>query len=163
MGSKLGALYGAVSPALVQAEWAQGLAGFSSDEVERGLLACQHRLFAPTLGEFLHLCRPSLDGEIAWHEAAEGLSARSRGELGAWSHPAVYRAACVLRDGLRQGNYRANKNRWEHILRTEFAKGFVAPVPPVPLVVKHNPTLAPMPESVRLALASCGLVLRSLK
>ena len=163
LGSKLADLYGGVKPHLVQAEWAQGLAGFSGDEIARGLAACQTRKFAPTLGEFLLLCRPSLDAEIAWHEAAEGLSARARGELGDWSHPAVYRAACVLRDGLRQGNWRACKNRWEHVLRSEFAKGFVAEVPPVALALAHNPHLAPMPESVRLALAARGLVLRSSK
>jgi hypothetical protein len=159
MGGKLEALYGDISPAMVQAEWSQALSGFTSDEVERGLLACQTRMFAPTLGEFLHLCRPSLDGDIAWTEAEEGLKARRQGEMGVWSHPAVYRAACVMSDALHQGNFKGNRNRWEHILRTEFAKGFVELVPPVPLAVTKNEKVSPMPESVRLRLAELGLSL----
>jgi hypothetical protein len=160
MGAKLAALYGKVNPALVRAEWSRGLASLSNDEIERGLEACLTRQFAPTLGEFMHLCRPSLDGEIAWTEAEEGLKARRQGEHGEWSHPAVYRAARVMSETLRLGNYRANRNRWEHVLRTEFAKGFVEPVPPVPVPIVNNPTLSPMPARIREQLVRAGILVK---
>ena len=159
LGSKLADLYGGVKSELVQAEWGLGLAGFTGEEIDRGVTACHGRKFAPTLGEFLHLCRPSLDGEIAWREAQTGLSERRQGRDGVWSHPAVYRAARVMNEELVHGHFKGHRNVWEHVLRTEFAKGFVEPVTPVPVVLTKNETLIPMPESVRLRLAELGLSL----
>jgi hypothetical protein len=159
LGSKLADLYGGLKSELVQAEWGLGLAGFTGEEIDRGVNACHSRKFAPTLGEFLHLCRPCLDPEMAWREAQAGLSARRQGQDGIWFHPAVWRAACELRDELTHGQFKGHRNVWEHVLRAEFAKGFVEPVPPVPVVVTKNETLIPMPESVRLRLAELGLSL----
>lgn len=159
LGNKMADLYSGVKPELVQAEWAQGLAGFSGDEIAAGLNACQSRKFAPNLGEFLQLCRPALDPEIAWHEADAGLLARRQGGMGQWSHPAVYRAAQVMRDALRQGSFKAHRNRWEHVLRTEFAKGWGVEVAAPPTAIAHDPTFSPMPDSVRAMLAKAGLTL----
>jgi hypothetical protein len=160
LGSKIDDLYATAKPAVVQREWAMGLFDFCAEEIERGLAACRGRRFAPTLGEFANCCRPSLDAEVAWTEAEEGLKARRQGEHGEWSHPAVYRAARVMSETLRLGNYRANRNRWEHVLRTEFAKGFVEPVPPVPVPIVNNPTLSPMPARIREQLVRAGILVK---
>lgn len=159
LGNKIDDLYARANPDLVQREWAQGLFEFTTEEVARGVAACRGRKFAPTLGEFLHLCRPCLDPEMAWHEAQAGLAERRQGRDGTWSHPAVYRAACVMNGDLVHGQFRGHRNRWEHVLCAEFAKGFVESVPPVPPVLVSQARVSTMPESVRLALAKSGLVL----
>ena len=159
LGNKMLDLFAGVKPELVQAEWAQGLAGFSGDEIAAGLNACQSRKFAPNLGEFLLLCRPCLDGEIAWHEAEAGLRARRSGLIGQWSHPAVYRAAQVMQEALRHSNFKGSRNRWEHVLRTEFAKGWGAEVAAPASEIAYQPTLTPMPAGMRAMLAAHGLTL----
>lgn len=62
-----------------------------------------------------------------------------------------------MNDDLVHGQFKGN--RWERVLRTEFAKGFVEPVPLIPVAVTKNETLSPMPESVRALLASRSIVL----
>ena len=163
LGTKMAELYKGVAPDLVMTEWAIALVGFSADEIATGLDACQTRRFAPTLGEFLQLCRPSLDAEVAWHEASSKLFARERGEAVEWSHPAVYRAALEMRDALRQGGLRACRNRWEAVLRAEFSAGFGAGVPDR-LVALAAPLerACPMPDAVRQRLRSSGLLLAKL-
>ena len=157
-------LYKDVAPDLVITEWAVALVNFSADEIATGLDACQTRKFAPTLGEFLQLCRPSLDADIAWAEASEGLLARRQGKVGEWSHPAVYRAATAMYEAVRQGSLRACRTRWEHVLRSEFAKGWGEGVPGLPArALTHQHVAAPMPDAVRRQLASHGLVLGALK
>lgn len=164
LGSKLTDLYAGVKSEVVQAEWGLGLAGFTGEEIDRGLTACLTRKFAPTLGEFLQLCRPSLDADIAWAEASEGLLARRQGKAGEWSHPAVYRAATAMYEAVRQGSLRACRTRWEHVLRSEFAKGWGEGVPGLPArALTHQHVAAPMPDAVRRLLASRGLVLGALK
>ena len=160
LGSKMDDLYARVDPEVVQREWAQGLFEFTTEEVARGVAACRGRKFAPTLGEFLHLCRPCLDPEMAWHEAQDGLSVRRQGEMGTWSHPAVWRAAGVMREQLLHGHFKGHRNRWEHVLCAEFAKGFVEAVPAVPVAaIVDKPTFVPMPDYLRQHLASTRTLL----
>lgn len=129
LGSKIADLYGGVDPAAVKTEWADALSGFDPSEISRGLTACQARVFAPTLGEFLRLCRPALDPEIAWLEAVEGMAARENGRNGEWSHPAVYRAASSMAYELRTSDFKAQRKRWEWLLNREFPKGWLLGVP----------------------------------
>lgn len=129
LGGAMANVYAAADPELVKAEWSQALVGFNRDEVRRGLAACRTRKFAPNLGEFLHLCRPSLDPEVAWHEAAEGLKAHSDGKAFAWSHPAVYWACRELQVEIRAGSFAAHRKRWEHRLGEWFAAGQWATIP----------------------------------
>lgn len=128
------AVYGEADPATVRAEWVAGMqgAGITPAELERGLAATRLRKFAPNLGEFLQLCRPVLDAEIAWHEAAEGMSAFDRGQPFAWSHPAVYWAARGMRQALLESTFQAARRRWEAAMLNEWAKGAWA-APPDPL------------------------------
>lgn len=138
-------------------EWALGLYGFRQHEIERGLAECSSRRFAPTLGEFKHFCRPALDPQFAWLEAADGLKARDRGELGEWTHPAVYRAAMVMSFDLRRGSFQQLRVQWERILKKEFEKGWGDPVSPVPERVEQRPTHTTTPASVRAQLARLKL------
>jgi len=116
-------VYAAADPELVKAEWSQALVGFNAEEVKRGLVACRTRKFAPNLGEFLHLCRPSLDPEVAWHEAIQGLRAHADGIRFDWSHPAVYWAARDLQVEIRSGSFATHRRRWEQRLGEWFAAG----------------------------------------
>lgn len=147
LGPKMMDIYVGMNHELVQYEWATGLAGFSKEELKRGLASCQHRKFAPNLGEFAHLCRPSLDPEIAWDEAVAGLAARSRGEAWVWPHPAVWRAAAAMSHEIRTSVYRLCRIRWDYRLRTEFAAGWGDGVPePVKLIANNASTSRASPS-----------------
>lgn len=132
LGAKMADLYAGVSPAIVQAEWAAGLSGFRRSELERGLAACRTRVFPPTLGEFTNLCRPALDPEIAWMEAASGMAARAEGMRGDWSHPAVFRTALAFVFDLRQRSYKECRKAWTFALQREFSHGWLKDVPEAP-------------------------------
>jgi hypothetical protein len=129
LGAKVADLWGGVPPAAVKAEWAQGLAGFSPSEIKRGLSSCQTRAFVPTLGEFVRLCRPAIDPEYAWVEAQAGMKQRTEGQVGDWSHPAVFRAARDFEQQLRSGTYRQFRREWERRLELEFKLGWGDDVP----------------------------------
>ena len=101
LGAKIADLYAGVDPVNVKAEWADGLAGYSYDEIMRGLKACQTRIFPPTLGEFCRFCRPALDPETAWLEAQACMAQREAGAVGDWTHAAVFRAAQAMGFELR--------------------------------------------------------------
>lgn len=138
-------------------EWAIGLADLRHEEIERGLAASRSERYAPGVGEFRRLCRPALDPEYACAEAQAGLQARERGELGEWSHPAVWRAATAHAWDLRRKSYREMRHDWERTLAKEFANGWGEEVPPVAQRVEHCPTLTTMPAAVRKRLAAFNI------
>lgn len=136
LGAKVGELFKGVPSETVKSEWALGLEDCRPEEIERGLTAMRGRPFAPVLGEFLRLCRPALDAEMAWLEAVEGLRERLAGNTGSWTHPAIYRAAHVLSFELRTSTYAVQRKRWEWVLQRELSKGWGNEVPtPVPRLV----------------------------
>lgn len=139
LGSKVADLYAGVPAQAVKAEWAEALAGFDSREIRRGLKCCQTRVFAPSLGEFLRLCRPALDPEVAWLEAVAGTQLRAQGHVGDWSHPAVYRTAREFEHELRTGTYRQHRKSWEWRLELEFRKGWQQDVPKPPQTIQRQP------------------------
>lgn len=122
LGHKIADLYASVDPQDVKAEWGSAMADFHPEEIKRGLDACQTRVFAPTLGEFLRLCRPALDPETAWVEAVE-----NRDGQFTWSHPAVRRTAGQMSWELRTSTFAANRRRWTMVLEREFAAGWEDP------------------------------------
>lgn len=149
-GNKLAMLYPSEDAGMQQAihnEWAEALAGFTGDEIQRGLRACQTRPFAPTVGEFALLCRPALDPEFAWLEAADGLRARQRGEMGEWSHPAVYRTAQPLAFEILNQPYRQHRKTWQYRLAREFEQGVGQGIPPVPLAITQQEKPASLPNA----------------
>lgn len=135
---KMQALYGAkftqqwegLDPLEIQQAWGEELAGFTGSELSRGLDACKQRPWPPTLPEFMTLCRPPILPEAAFHEAVRGLTARSRGERGAWSHVAIYHAAVNAGShDVLSCTYAAIKSRWERALQDQLAKTEWPPVP----------------------------------
>lgn len=129
LGGAMSNVYANADPDMVKAEWAEALAGFTADEVKRGIAATRTRKFAPNLGEFLHLCRPALDAEVAWIEAEKGLRSHADGIAFAWSHPAVYWAARDMAFDIRSGSFQHMRKRWERQLAERFAEGFWASPP----------------------------------
>lgn len=130
-------------------EWAQELADMRPHEVQRGLSAASNSPYAPNIGDFRRLCRPALDPEWAWHEAQAGLQARARGEVGAWSHPAVFRAATGLRWELRTKTFAAARRQWEMVLSREFAAGWGGEVPEPALCIENKPVTRAMSREQR--------------
>lgn len=153
LGAKVADLFGNVKPEKVQQEWGVGLAGYHPTEIARGLASCSDRKYAPVLGEFKQLCRPALDAEWAWHEAQAGLQARDAGELGVWSHPAVFRAAMAMSYEVRTGSFSAVRKRWERNLSLELAAGWGDEVLPPAARIEHKPTLRAIPSDARKKLA----------
>jgi len=154
LGAKVADLYANADPRKVQAEWAAGLASYHEAEISRGIAACRERAFAPTLGEFLRLCRPALDPEWAWHEAGDCLRQREAGQVGDWSHPAVWRAACTMNTEVRSGDYQRHRTRWTYTLKREFAAGWGEGVKPPAMRIEHNVKTRGPTEAERAALAS---------
>ena len=135
---KMQAMYGAkftqqwqgIDTDILQTEWAEQLAGFTGDELSRGLAACRERPWPPTLPEFMVLCRPPMLPEPAFYEAVTGLSQRRRGEYGEWAHPALFHAAVkVGAHDMLNGSYQQLRTRWERALSTEMEKTEWAPIP----------------------------------
>jgi hypothetical protein len=149
LGHKVADLYACVAPDIVKAEWGNALAGFHPNEIKRGIDACQTRIFAPTLGEFLRLCRPALDPETAWIEASENLAGEYE-----WSHPAVRRAASQMSWELRSSTFAEMRKRWVWILEREFAQGWEEPEPEALRIKgppkKAPPRATPQPEGTQL-------------
>lgn len=151
LGAKLADLYAGVKPEDVRQEWAAALGGYRNEEIIRGLDACRTRAFAPNLGEFLNLCRPALDPEIAWMEALDGIKARAAGERGEWSHPAVFRAAQSFVFELRSKSFKECKKNWAFVLQREFSRGWIKDVPEAPLQIPHMPSKPGKPSPEVLA------------
>lgn len=143
-GDKIAMLYVDSAQEDVQQEWALGLMGYRGRELERGLAGMRGRIFAPNLGEFQRLCRPALDPEWAWHEAQAGLQERAAGRVGAWSHPAVWRAATAMSWELRTKTFAAARRQWEMTLAREFAAGWGEEVPEPAPRIEHQPSTRPM-------------------
>lgn len=135
LGARLADVFAGADTDAVKAEWAQALLGFSGPEIKRGLAATRThsaRGFAPNLPEFLHLCRPSLDPEVAWDEGHLGMKARADAQAFDWSHPAVYWAARDFGHELRVGEpFAKHRKRWEVRLAEWFAAGRWAAIPEV--------------------------------
>lgn len=123
LGAKMADVVGGAAIDDIKAEWGQALATFRVDEIRRGLDATRTRKFPPNLPEFLHLCRPALDAEVAWIEAETGMAAVARRELFAWSHPAVYWAGREMQFELRSSTFAQQRKRWERLMALEWAKG----------------------------------------
>jgi len=111
----------------VKETWARRLAGYTPDELGRGLGALGR--YCPTLAEFMQLCRPPLDYETAYREAAYNLHARERGE-DEWSNPAIYWAAQAFGPwDCKNLPYERAEKRWRECLDKVVEDG-CGPVPP---------------------------------
>lgn len=128
-GKKFLDQWGGVDTDKLVKHWAQELASYTRDELARGYAALESREWPPTLPEFKKLCRPGIDSAAAYQEAVEGCRARERGEIGNWSHPAVFWAASAMAYDLKQLAYAVIAKRWETALHAEMSKGEWSAIP----------------------------------
>ncbi len=147
--------YAGVPQDILLAEWGAELAGFSGDDIRRGLDGCRDLKFPPTLPEFIALCRPPLEPHTAFMEAMRNMHARDLGQNPEWSHPAVYWAAVeVTHYDMRQTTYSAIRARWERALADQLRQR-EWPVIPRALVALPAPVKGNGPSAaVRERLAS---------
>lgn len=146
--AEMGRVFEGEPPELVQKTWARYLDGFSDEEIERGMQHVARVRFMPRLGEFAIACRPCLEPEYAWHEAAKCLRQRDAGKVGDWTHPAVWRAACALSMEVRSGDYLRHRGRWACVMADELAEGWGSgvPAPVLRLETEPLPTKGPTAE-----------------
>lgn len=111
------------------AHWGRELATYSGAEIKRGLDAMSSREWPPTLPEFKKMCRPPVNEMTGYYEAIAGLEARAKGEMGAWSHPAIYWSATLLRADLMSQTYAQVKDRWAALLKAQMERGEWAEIP----------------------------------
>lgn len=130
--------------------------GITPEDVAVGLRTCRVRYQKPpSCAEFIQACKPSADPVPAYHEAVEGIQARRKGELGAWSHPAIYWAAMLLARDLMTQSYGQVKDRWAATLKAQLARNEWADIPP------PAPAL-PAPGQANLSKEDAARMLREL-
>ncbi len=93
--------------------WAKELGKYTPDQLKAGVDKLKNRDWPPTLPEFEKMCRPLIDPMVAYYQAVNGVQARAKGEMGIWSHPAIYWAAIPMSFDLVSQTYAQIKNRWE--------------------------------------------------
>jgi hypothetical protein len=129
-GSKFADMWRGTDPEQVKALWSQELGKLSREEVTKGAQALMTLEWPPSLPQFINLCRPKLDAQKAFVEALNGLVARDRGEVGVWSHPAVFWAAVSVGGfDMKNSTYPQIQARWRVALEDELAKGDWAEIP----------------------------------
>ncbi len=90
--------------------WAEELAGFTSEEIKRGL-SVQYP-FMPDCDKFKLACRPTIDYEQAFVEAVEQMHRRKTGN-DKWTNPAIYWAAADIGSDLNNHPYQSIRARWK--------------------------------------------------
>lgn len=107
--------------------WAEAFeeSGITPHDVAAGLKACRTRYdWPPSCAEFIKACKPAVDPLVAYYEAVGGMQAREKGEVGTWSHPAVFWAATQIGAfDLKNQSYSQIKVRWELSLKEQMEKG----------------------------------------
>jgi len=122
----------------VKQMWANEMAGFTADEIRLALetLRTSNPAWPPTLYEFMDLCRPAppaINPEVAFCEAMRGLERRKRGEMGDWSHKAIYWAAIdVSAFDVLNLSWPQVKGRWTQAFEKRLADPNLPPIPEPP-------------------------------
>jgi hypothetical protein len=105
--------------------------GITPEDVKAGLKACRSRYaWPPSCAEFIQACKPLVDPVAAYHEAVAGLEARRKGEMGTWSHRAIYWAAIYMQNDLMGQAYSAIKDRWAALMKVQLSQSHWADIPP---------------------------------
>lgn len=129
-GAKFIDLWRDVDPIQLKQAWAEEFAGYTANEIKRGLEACKIRPFPPTLPELLTLCRPAMTAESAFYEAVEQIRRRPDGR-DKWSHPAVYWAAVKIgAHDLQNMPWPSIKGRWTAAYEDTMSAGIWPEIPP---------------------------------
>lgn len=130
--------------------WAKQLGKLTREQLCRGVAALEHAKWPPTLPEFVAMCSPAPNSVEAYYEAIAGLQERSKGDLGTWSHPAVFWAAAGMAHDLRSMSFSQVRERWEAALRAEWAKGQWEPIPTPDKMLPPPPKSATPKHKVNL-------------
>lgn len=129
-GNKFLDMWGKTDLLQVKAIWAQELGKLSRDEIAKGANALINQEWCPTLPQFIKLCRTDIDVVTAYYEAVNGVIAREKGEIGEWSHPAIFWASVKVGSfDLKNQTYSNIKARWERALDEEINKGEWSDIP----------------------------------
>jgi hypothetical protein len=137
-GNKFTAQWGGVEPEKLVDHWCRGLKGYTPSEIKRGLIEQKKSEWPPTLPQFKNMCRKEIDFLKTYYEALEGLQARAKGEIGNWSHPAVFWAASAISFDLMNQTYSQMKIRWEVALNEQLSKGEWALIPAPALRIENS-------------------------
>jgi hypothetical protein len=159
-GSRFADMWAGVDPAELKQYWAHRLGELSNAELTTGYRALESRDWPPTLPEFIKLCRPNLDPEVAFHEALEQGRKRELGnpnEPDVWSHAAIYWAWVKIGAfAIANQGYQVLRQRWMEVLR-EYADD--PNLPPVPVKRQELPA----PGKTRLQPARARELLAQLR
>lgn len=113
--------------------------GIQPADIKAGLKACRTKYdWPPSCAEFIKACKPSVDSLVAYYEAVAGIQHRGKGEMGEWSHPAIYWASVPLAYDLTQQTFSQMKIRWERALAEQMDKGEWSPIP-APMLALPEP------------------------
>ena len=109
-GNKFADMWRGLNIADVKHAWGEDLAGYTGDELKRGIGWCKTQTWPPTLPEFMTACRPVIDAKTEWAEACDQMRVRLIGQGGdVWGRPEVYWAAVSI------GMYDLNSTPWDGI------------------------------------------------
>lgn len=113
--------------------------GITPEMVRSGLKVIRRRCdWPPSCAEFVKACKPSVDAVVAYYEAVAGIQARANGEMGLWSHPAIFWAAMPMAFDLGQQTYSQMKGRWERALAEQLERTTWEQIP-TPLLALPEP------------------------
>lgn len=149
-GKKFTDQWGGSDPDKLIRFWCSGLAGYAGNEIKRGLSGLDVREWPPTLPEFKKMCRPSIDPLVAYYEVLNGLQERLKGEVGTWSHPAIFHASKGLQFDLLNQTYSQIKTRWENSLADQLQKGHWDEIAKPVLMIATSTTQASKDEAAKV-------------
>lgn len=122
-GKKFVDQWSGADPDKLIAHWAVEMASYTGQEIKRGLAAMAAKDWPPSLPEFKKMCRPPVDSVHAYYEAVAGLQERAKGEIGTWSHPAIFHASKGMASDLLTQSFSSVKQRWEKALADQMELG----------------------------------------
>lgn len=105
--------------------------GITLAQIGDGLRTCRklYRDWPPSVPQLIDACKPPVDTAAAYHEAVAGMEARGRGEVGHWSHPAIFWAASKLGRELMTMPSAHIREKWAATLKRQLELGQWEPVP----------------------------------
>lgn len=122
-GKQFADKWSVVDPDKLKRDWGKALYGLTELEWRRGVAKMNNFDRPPSQPEFLKGCRPEVNPLTAYYEALEGSRSREQGEVGTWSHPAIFWASVrVSAFELKNQTYSQIRQRWESALAAELAK-----------------------------------------
>lgn len=148
--------WGMLAPGEMLEIWSKGLRHLTELEFRRGVTKLNQIERPLNLPEFLKLCRPEINTLNAYYEAVEGSRRRELGEVGTWTHPAIFWASVrVTAFELKNQTYSQIRNRWEAALSAELAKEQWEAI--------EAPKLALPPANVKVSREAASRALRGVK